>query len=137
MAPEERAEMRRAEKEDARDELLSWKQAVLAELNALKTEEEWFDYFTRLADMTPNERAELRHMTPEERAEMWRHDKAMRDEVLSWRQAAAAERNAMTPEERSASDKQIADEWNAQIAKVRAMTDEEHRALGLNVVKTS
>jgi hypothetical protein len=38
MSPEEKAEIRRAEKE-ARDEVLSWKRAVSAEMNAMTFEE--------------------------------------------------------------------------------------------------
>jgi hypothetical protein len=49
MTPAERAEMRRAEKEAA-DEVLSWKRAVSAELNALKTDEEWHAYFKQISD---------------------------------------------------------------------------------------
>jgi hypothetical protein len=49
MTPEEKAEMRRAEKE-VRDEVLSWKLAVSAEINALKTEEERLAYFKKIAD---------------------------------------------------------------------------------------
>ena len=49
MTKEERAAMRRAEKETA-DEVLSWKLAVSAELNALKTEEEWIAYFKEISD---------------------------------------------------------------------------------------
>jgi hypothetical protein len=49
MTPEERAEMRRHEKELA-DEVLSWKYAVSAELNALKTDEERHAYFQKIRD---------------------------------------------------------------------------------------
>jgi hypothetical protein len=49
VSPEERAEMRRHEKELA-DEVLSWKYAVSAELNALKTDEEWFAYMEKSAE---------------------------------------------------------------------------------------
>jgi hypothetical protein len=49
MTPEEKAEMRRAEKE-VRVEVLSWKLAVSAEINALKTEEERLAYFKKIAD---------------------------------------------------------------------------------------
>jgi hypothetical protein len=49
MTPEERAEMRRHEKKLA-DEVLAWKRAVSAELNALKTDEEWFAYMERSAE---------------------------------------------------------------------------------------
>jgi hypothetical protein len=49
MSPEEKAEIRRAEKE-ARDEVLSWKLAVSAELNALKTDDEWFAYMEKSAE---------------------------------------------------------------------------------------
>jgi hypothetical protein len=49
MTPEERAEMRRHEKELA-DEVLSWKLAVSAELNALNTDEEWHAYFKEIGD---------------------------------------------------------------------------------------
>jgi hypothetical protein len=52
-------------------------------------------------------------MTPEERAEMRRHEKALADEVLSWKLAASAEMNAMTPEERLAHYKKIGDEYRA------------------------
>jgi hypothetical protein len=67
-------------------------------------------------------------MTPEERAEMRRHEKALADEVISWKLSASARRNAMTEEERVTHDKQIADDYNARIAKVRAMSDEERCA---------
>ena len=48
MTKEERAAMRRAEKEVA-EEVLSWKRAVSAELNALKTKEERLAYFEESA----------------------------------------------------------------------------------------
>ena len=49
MTKEERAAMRRAEKETA-DEVLSWKLAVSAELNAMKTEEERLAYYREIGD---------------------------------------------------------------------------------------
>ena len=49
MTKEERAAMRRAEKETA-DEVLSWKPAVSAELNAMKTEEERLALYKQWAD---------------------------------------------------------------------------------------
>jgi hypothetical protein len=58
-------------------------------------------------------------MTPEERAEMRRAEKAVADEVLSWKRAVSERLNAMTSEERRIHYKQLA---------------EKYRALGLNVV---
>jgi hypothetical protein len=49
MSPEEKAEIRRAEKE-AMDEILAIKRAFSAELNALKTDAEWFAYMERSAE---------------------------------------------------------------------------------------
>jgi hypothetical protein len=48
MTPEERAEMRRHDKELA-DEVLSWKQAASAKLNAMTTEER-LAYFEQSAE---------------------------------------------------------------------------------------
>jgi hypothetical protein len=48
MTPEERAELRRAEKE-VRDEVLSWKLAESAKLNAMTTEER-LAYYKKCAD---------------------------------------------------------------------------------------
>jgi hypothetical protein len=48
MTPEERAEMRRHDKA-LRDEVLSWKRAVSAELSALKTDEEWHAHMKKLS----------------------------------------------------------------------------------------
>jgi hypothetical protein len=52
-------------------------------------------------------------MTPEERAELRRAEKAVADEVLSWKRAVSAKLNAMTTEERLAHYKQLADECRA------------------------
>jgi hypothetical protein len=49
MSPEERAEMRRHEKELIK-EILAVKRAFSAELNALKTDEEWHAYMKKLSD---------------------------------------------------------------------------------------
>jgi hypothetical protein len=64
--------------------------------------------------MTREVRAELQKMTREERAEMRRADKAMRDEVLSWKRAVSAKLNAMTTEERLAHFEEIADKCRAE-----------------------
>jgi hypothetical protein len=70
--------------------------------------------------MTREIRAEMRRMTPEERAEMRRHDKALADEVLSWKYAVSAELNALKTDE----------EWHAYMKKI----SDKWRARGLNVV---
>jgi hypothetical protein len=49
MTPEERAEARLVEKR-VREEVLATKYAVSAELNALKTDEEWHAYMEKLSD---------------------------------------------------------------------------------------
>jgi hypothetical protein len=64
--------------------------------------------------MTREERAIQRRMTQEEKAEMRRHEKELRDEVLSWKLAVSARMNAMTFEERLVHDAQFAEKLRAR-----------------------